>query len=471
MERKIGDVLCEEGYTTREQIQSALLAQSMMNRSKLLGQILIEEGYLTPSQAKLSNSCPKCLLLEMTARINSSTDLQSILLAIMESAEVIMEAEASSLITIDTKTQEMTIAVPTGPVSSEVMGIRIPPGKGICGWVATHGVPLIVEDVQKDLRFYGEVTGSGFSTKSIAAIPMHNSQGETIGILEVINRRDGSSFTEDDIPLLMALGNQAAIALERSRLQQDSMKKRLMDQELEIANQIQRNFWPKQMPVCEGIELTGVNLPAVQVSGDYYDFIEIDEDQCAIAIGDIAGKGVSAALLMATLRATLRAQVENNHPVDETISLVNNTLVKDTTPDRFATLFYGVLNTSKLEFTYVNAGHNPPFLYDNMSGEMKLLGEGGPIVGFLEDTVYTARTEKLRPGQVLVMYTDGITEAMNGDEEVFGEQRLIDVIRRYAEDSVGTLANRICRTVLDYAYDKPQYDDITLVLMKISKVV
>jgi sigma-B regulation protein RsbU (phosphoserine phosphatase) len=467
MRKRIGEILRERDYVTEAQINQALQLQSRSKPHKLLGQIFIEQGLISAEQARLYSYCQNCLLVDMIAHINSTIDLQSLLAAIMEAAKVIMEAEASSLIIKDRKTQELIIAVPTGPVSSEISGIRIPPAQGFCGWVATHGEPLIVENAQNDPRFFGDVSRD-FKTINLICVPIHDPQGKVIGVLEAINKRDGKGFTKEDIPLFSILADQAAIALEKARLQQEAIEKQLLEQELEMAHQIQRGFWPQQAPRYEGVELAGLNVPAVYVGGDYYDFIPLDDGGCALAIGDVSGKGVPAALLMATLRSSLRAQIENNHAAAETVFLVNNMLVKDTPADKFATLFYGVLDTASFEFTYVNAGHNPPILYDRKRKQMKRLATGGPIIGVLEHHSFEASCEKLQPGQLLLLYTDGVTEALNRKEEIFGEARLQELIRRHAAEDAKTLIDRVHQAVVDFTEGVLRLDDMTLMVMKIE---
>ena len=479
--KRLGQILVERGIITESQArlfnycQKCLLLDvishfnSPREMQSLLSSVVeaVEEGIITKSQAQLFDYCQKCLLLDMISHINSTIDIQSLLIAIMEASEVIMEAEASSLIMLDKETQELIIVVPTGPASSEISGIRIPKGQGFCGWVVSHEVPLVVDDAQNDPRFFGDVADD-FHTTNLICVPLHNSEGETIGALEAINKQDGGSFIEEDIPLFEALADQAAIALEKARLYKESVEKQLLEQQLDLARQIQEGFWPKQLPSYEGIELAGMNVPATHVGGDYYDFIPMDSNRCALVIGDISGKGEAAALLMATLRAALRAQVENKHPVEETIFLVNNMLVKDTPPEKYVTLFYGVFDVARHEFTYVNAGHNPPMLYDQHTGEMNLLSTGGTIIGFLEDIPFEAACENLRPGQALLLYTDGITEAQNPAGEMFGEERLQALVRQYADDDAKSLMGQIHQTVIDFTQGAPQYDDITLVVMKVS---
>lgn len=471
MIKRVGEILQDKGYISEGQLEEALHIQSQSRPHKLLGQILMDRGFLSRQQAQLYNYCQECQILDLVARINSTNDLQTLLSRIIEAACEIMKAEGgSSVILRDQKSGDLIISVPTGPASKELSGTHIPAGQGLCGWVVSHGQPLVISDASKDPRFYKKVDKlTGFATRDVICVPLRIPQGEIIGALEAVNRRGGQAFTEADVPLFSVFADQAAIALERSRLQKEALEKKLLDQELGLAYQVQKGFWPKELPSYPGISVAAMNLPAMQVSGDYYDFIQTEGDGCTVVIGDVSGKGISAALLMATLRAMLRAQLENKHSLEETIFLVNNTLVKDSASNKFVTLFCGVLDSRKREFTYVNAGHNPPLLYDRTTGEMKnLTAGGGPVLGFMKDRKFEVATQRLCPGQVLVLFTDGVIEAQNSAEEFFEEERLRRVISEYADENAQLLMNRIYQAVKDFMGESPQSDDLTLIIVKVE---
>jgi sigma-B regulation protein RsbU (phosphoserine phosphatase) len=467
MVKRIGEILCDKGCVTPHQIDQALAIQSKLKPHQLLGQILLNQNAISETEAQLLSYCQKCLLLDMVGRINSTLDQESLLSAIMEAAQIIMEAEVSSLFLRDLGTGELLIAVPTGPAKAEISGIRIPPGQGICGWVAAHGQPLIVEDPQNDPRFFGEVS-EGFHTRNLVCVPLYNSEGQIVGALQACNKRGAGGFTQADISLFSSLADQAAIALEKTRLQKESLEKRILERELALAAEIQKVFWPSEIPVYRGIGIAAFSDPATQIGGDYYDFVGVGEDCCGLIIGDISGKGVPAALLMATLRATLRAHFEGSRSVEEILKSVNDVLVRDTPLEKFATLFVGLLDHRKLELTYVNAGHNPPLLYDVNARQLRRLSVGGPIVGVFPGAKFESAFEKLGPGQLLVAYTDGVTEAAGPDGEMFGEERLEALICRHAEDDVETLKERIRQTVAEFSRGAAQQDDITLIVVKVS---
>ncbi len=406
------------------------------------------------------------LLVELIARINSTRDTGTLLHSVMEAAREIMEAEASSLLLLEPETGDLILSIPTGPASAEISGARLPKGKGFAGWVVEHGQPVLTADAQADPRFFGDIAGSGFKTRDLISVPLRSTDGETIGVLQAVNRTGGKPFDERDLPIFTALANQAAIAIERDRLTQEALRRQLLEQELTLASEIQKGFWPKTIPSHPGFDFWGMSLPAAHVGGDYYDFIELDSAQVGLVVADVSGKGVAAALLMASLRSVLRAQVENRHPIQETLTLVNNTLVGDTPSSKFVTLFFGILDCATRELVYVNAGHNPPLLHDSASGAVKLLEIGGPIVGFRAGLPFQAGREKLEPGQVLTIFSDGVTEAQNRNEDFFGDERLDQVIRAHIDRPAQEIVRQIHAAVKTFAKGAPQSDDITLVVVR-----
>lgn len=408
-------------------------------------------------------------LIEVFGDINSTLDLNKVLMRIMKSAERVMHAEASSLMMRDEETDELIISVPTGPATAKLSGFRVPSGKGISGWVAAHGQPTAVPDVSKDPRFYGNVDEeSGFQTKSIVCVPMKNQEGKIIGVLQVLNRIDGNPFTDEDIPLFTAFADQAAIAIENARLHIEELAKERLERELILARQIQQGFWPENPLPIDGLSIAGMSHPAMDVGGDYYDFIPITDNQLGIIVGDISGKGISAALLMATFRAALRAQIDINRSASDTISLVNNSIVRDTPPEKYLTLFYGVFDTNTRQLIYVNGGHTPGFLYNAHSKEEKYLDLGGTLVGFLENFPFEEGEESLESGSVLLLFSDGATDALNMDDEEFGFERLYALVREHCHLDAKGLIDVIYQNIIQFSKGASQFDDITMIVLKIE---
>ncbi len=408
------------------------------------------------------------LLLDAVRRVNTRVDLTSVLGTIMDAAKTIMDAEASSLMMLDPKSQELVVTLPTGPVSAEISGLRIPAGKGFAGWVASTGQPLIANDARNDPRFFGDLAKSPFRTENLICVPLRDSQGQVTGVLQAVNRRENGVFEENDIPLFSAFADQAAIAIEKSQLYQASLEKERLEQQLLLAREIQVGFWPKEIPSYERVTLAGKSWPAYQVGGDYYDVVPIDDKRCALIIADVSGKGIPAAMIMAAVRGALRTQMDIHASMSEITAALNRMLERDTPIGKYLTLFWAILNVETLEMTYTNAGHNPPFVFNPETKTAEGLSEGGPVLGLFPNLVFTSTARALSPGELLVMYTDGIVEAQNMAEEMYGDNRLLARIAEASTcDAAGAL-DLIERDVNAFSAGAPQYDDATLVIAKVK---
>ena len=406
-------------------------------------------------------------LVDLIAEINSSQETEALLGNIMRAAEEVMEAEASSLMLLDHETGELTITLPTGPARSEISGVRIPAGEGFGGWVVENRQPLLIEDAARDSRFFGEVARSQFRTRDLVCVPMTSPRGEILGALQAINHRGSERFQEPDVALLTALAAQAAIALERDRLLKESIQKEILENELRLASDIQTGFWPGQLPEYENVSFAGDSRPARHVGGDYYDFVPIDEQRIALVIADVSGKGVGAALMMVELRAVLRARLKGLLSLEDVVGALNAVLVEDTPIGKFATLFVAVLNTEDRVLRYVNAGHDPPVLL-RAGGKLLELREGGPIVGFRKSFSFPEGEEELDSDDLLVMFTDGVTETQRSPEEFFGRERLVAEIRNHRETPPRELIKHIQNRLESFQGDQPQHDDVTLLIARVE---
>jgi sigma-B regulation protein RsbU (phosphoserine phosphatase) len=215
-----------------------------------------------------------------------------------------------------------------------------------------------------------------------------------------------------------------------------------------------------------GLDLAGLNIPYRDVGGDYYDWIRIVDNQIGLAIGDVSGKGVAAALLMAAFRASLLAEIRNHYAIRRILQKVNRLLFESTEPGKFVTAFYGVLDAKNRVFTFSNAGHNPPLLL-HADGRAEWLTEGGLALGVLEDTTYEERPTPLMTGDVLVLYTDGVTEAANEHEEEFGVERLERLVRETAHRPAAEIVEAIRTQVNDFTGERHLNDDLTLLVARL----
>jgi serine phosphatase RsbU (regulator of sigma subunit) len=274
--------------------------------------------------------------------------------------------------------------------------------------------------------------------------------------------------SEDELGDLATSFNVMAGAVKRGR--EEAIARERLERELETARQIQERLLPHEMPQLPGFEIAGTSLPSQQVGGDYFDFLDMGSGKLGVAIADVSGKGIPAALLMANLQASLHAQIIKKGTVAEVASRMNSLLVRSTDTHMFATFFYGILDRIKSTFTSTNAGHNPPLLFST-DGKARRLEAGGLVLGFLPDQKYTQETVGLKQGEVLVLYTDGITEARGRSsrkisENLFGEEKLIEVVRANLAKSAVDIQAAILKAISNHTSNAAQDDDITLVVIK-----
>ena len=296
-------------------------------------------------------------------------------------------------------------------------------------------------------------------------IPLSH-RGDLNGILCLGNKLTRTSFSAEDAALLNVLSDQIAIALENIELYEEKLERQYIQKEIAVARDIQKMLLPYQIPCGKNFEISAMNIPSKEVGGDYYDFIQLDEHHIGVAIGDISGKGIPGAMLMSNLQATLRASAWKSDQPAEVMKKINHQISNTTSPEKFATFFYGILDSKKLTFTYSNAGHNYPII-KKRKGEYCHLTGGGLVIGVKQDYEYEQTRIQLNHGDTLVFYTDGITEALNPEIEEFGEQKLLDIIVGFPYHTAEELRNHIYEEMISFTQGGSQYDDITLIVLQI----
>jgi sigma-B regulation protein RsbU (phosphoserine phosphatase) len=287
------------------------------------------------------------------------------------------------------------------------------------------------------------------------------------GILTLGEKATRTHYTSEDMTVLSVLSSQAAIAFENAHLYQDILDKQRMEEELRLGQEIQRNLLPNICPTGESFELAGYNLPSKEVGGDYYDFIPLTDDRIGIAIGDISGKGIPAAILMSNLQASFRISAGQGALPSDVVRQVNGQIAKTTSIEKFATFFYGIFNPKTYSFEYTNAGHNYPILL-RKNGSHSMLKEGGLVIGVVEKADYQTKALRLKTGDTLLLYTDGITEAMNPSGEEFGEVRLVNCLARTNQNSAQEILENVLTEVTDFTRGDTHSDDLTLVVLRVK---
>ncbi|MFQ6094466.1 MAG: PP2C family protein-serine/threonine phosphatase [bacterium] len=336
-------------------------------------------------------------------------------------------------------------------------------GISLTGWMIKNQKPLLINDLRTDPRFRS-FTDVESHIRSVLSVPL-KVKDRLIGSINLINKQEGT-FTEDDQRLLSIIATQSAQVIENARLYEEERKKERIMRDLIMAREIQMSLLPKKDPQLPGVDIAGRNIPAQEVGGDYYDFVPLKENRLVIALGDVSGKGIPAALLMSNLQAALRSQTTTSPLPKESIAQINGLLHSCTDSQKFVTLFYGIFDVNTRSLRYTNAGHNPPILVDPQGGHT-VLDIGGLVLGVLPQFPYEEGAIDLNPGQVLVLYSDGITEAVDEKEAQFGEERLIQTVREHADLGAAEISEKILGRVRTFARAVPQQDDMTLVVLKV----
>ena len=399
------------------------------------------------------------LLLELTTQISGSLEMNRLLEQILDLVFQVVRYDAAGIYLVNKKTQFIREQTTRGyePDRDEAMQLKV--GKGLIGWAVKTGQGVIVSDVLTDPRYIS----AREPTRSEMVAPIRIGS-EVIGAFN-LESDEPDAYESEDMHLLTAFASQAAVAIERTRLHEEVLEKRRLEEEVTIGQRIQRTFLPERNPELPHFDIAGANYSSDLVGGDYYDFIRIADQHLGIVVGDVSGKGIPAALIMASFRASLIAEIRNNYAIRTVFTKVNRLLWESVEPDRFVTAMYGVLDVDARRFTYVNAGHNPAFLYRAAEDRFDQLDATGPLLGTLETATYKERHAEIPAGDILVLYTDGVTEAMNGAGDFFGEDRLRDVIRERKGDPAALIVRAIWDAVRGFR-DREQHDDLTLVVVK-----
>ncbi len=406
-------------------------------------------------------SLERAVLLEVGRALALPMELAEVLEAIMDQLRRIVHYDAAAIYLLDRETGEIASEASRGYPPEFLEDDRLRIGEGIVGWVAKTGESVSVADARSDTRYLVARP----QTRSELACPIV-SQGRIIGVFNLEND-ELDAYHEGHLEFLKTFASQAAAAIERARLLTEVLSARNLERELEIARGIQASFLPTTPPAVPGLDLAGLNIPYREVGGDYFDYIRIVENQLGLAIGDVSGKGVAAALLMAAFRASLLAEIRNHFAIRRILQKVNRLLFESTDAGKFVTAFYGVLDAKNRVFTFANAGHNPPLLL-RANGTVEWLSEGGLPLGVMEEATYEERPVPLGVGDVLVLYTDGVTEASDESEEQFGVERLEALVRRHAASPAAELVEAIRHDVEACTGERHLNDDLTVVVARLS---
>jgi sigma-B regulation protein RsbU (phosphoserine phosphatase) len=401
------------------------------------------------------------VLVEASKLINSSIEPSVLFSSIVSIAREQLGVERGTLFFVDEAKGELWARI---PAEGDVSEIRLPMGKGIAGTVAATGETVIVADAWEDPRFDSSVDRrSGFRTRSILCVPIRNRNGRIVGVLQLLNKKDGE-FGAADLEFLSLVSDHVAIGMENATNHLSLLEKDRMQRELALGQEIQKRLLPEPPRGIPGVEIAARSVSCFEVGGDTYDFLELPSGGLGLAIADVSGKGVPAALVMSSLQAALRVAA----PLDENpvrLAARLDKLVRDLAGGRkYVTFFFGVYDPATGSLKYVNAGHNPP-LHLWFGGTATLASTGVPI-GLVPMPAWREAEVLLAPGDTLVLYTDGLTEATSPEDEEFGNERFQALAASLASRPTEEVVAGLLAGVTAYEAGTPPSDDKTLVVLR-----
>ena len=405
------------------------------------------------------------MLLDITKTISRSLDLEEVLTLVMDTLDSLIPYDAAGIYLIEKNSDGTSPyvfksrALRGYEISFDLIEPRLNMGEGFIGYVAQTGEPLLSSDVHQDSRYFHarEKTRSEMVAPIIA-------NDEVIGVFDLeSNKLD--AYNHDDLAILQMLASQVAIIIEKVQLHEQLVEKKRIQAQLEVARQVQLALLPERDPRLKNFDISAYNFSTEEISGDYYDWVQIFDDQIGVVVADAVGKGIPAALLMAFLRASLRSAIQTGYAPHISLSKINDLLWDSVEDNQFVTAIYGILDATNRTLVYSNAGHNPPLLV-KASGETRFVEYGDMPLGMFRNQRYHQHFIRFETGQTLVLYTDGITEAATVDGEEYGNgrlaQRVLDGINLPAKE----LIDFIRKDVADFTERKFLDDDGTLFIVK-----
>lgn len=328
---------------------------------------------------------------------------------------------------------------------------------------AVEGRAVLTVDAQADDRFGSAQSIRIQGIRSVLCVPLWSDR-EVTGLIYVDNLLSDHAFSQNDLRLLGLIANMAAVKVENLRLLRQQIEKERMEEQLELAARIQRRLLPQSDPVISGYQVRALSRSCYEIGGDYYDFVERKPGVLALVVADVSGKGVGAALLMAAFQASLRTLLREPTPLPAIVRRINELLLESATPGKFVTAFVGELDLAAHRLTYVNAGHNPPVLLG--ADGARLLEGTGPVVGILPGAAYRESAVEVGAGDLLVLYTDGITEREGQGDEEFGLDRLSSFFAARREAALASLPEALLEKLTEFSGGAPPRDDSTVVLLR-----
>jgi sigma-B regulation protein RsbU (phosphoserine phosphatase) len=405
--------------------------------------------------------------------ITSLMDLEQILKSLTQTFIKDMFIDTTSVMLLSADGSAYQVYLADGENNQELEKISIKRDEPIIGIIEKEKKELTKNDILEDPKYksFSETCAKKFEALNASLMVPMIFQDKVIGFLTLGEKKSGKFYNREDIDLLHTVSNQGAVAIENARLFQENLEKQRMEEELNIARDLQTSMLPASCPQIDGFEIAAFSVSAREVGGDFYDFIEMGAEKAGMVIGDVTGKSVSGALVMSASRSVFRMLSEDELSVGESMTRANRRLKKDIKSGMFVALLYVVLNGQDKSMSLCSAGQTQPILLSAQTGEASLVETEGDTfpLGILDEANYQETKLQLERGDKVVLYTDGIVEAMNEKEEMFGFERLMELTQKARSMSAGALLKEIIKRVNEFAGGAAQHDDITVIVVNVEK--
>ncbi|MCC7493317.1 MAG: SpoIIE family protein phosphatase [Fimbriimonadaceae bacterium] len=474
-----GEDFCIAAVAARKPLVEGFLAL-ILRWMLLIGTVVVLGmasfvGLVTRSKASVEQeqrrSEERHSLLKISQSLLSERSLQEVLTRISDEAVALFRAEGATIALVDEETDEIVfhyVSSRRQEVVAQLQGLRLKKDQGLLGWVVSTGQAVVVNEAKKDRRVTKSVDEkTGGQTQSLLCAPLVNQKGECFGAVELVNNLD-TPFQDSDLVLLRSLAVTASAAVERAVFLEREAAQQRLQREMEIARTVQQGLLPRSFPKLPGLTVAGHSDPAREVGGDFYDFIPVGDHHLGLVIADVADKGLGAAMFMVMCRSLLYSCAHRELSPAKVLEELNSRILEVSSSDLFVTVFYGLLDVRSRRLTYTNGGHNPPLLYRFGSGVLSQVKLPGMALGVLEPLGLDEATIDLAVGDRLVLYTDGVTDAINPRLEQFGTDRLAAVVAANGDHDAAATVAAVRTAVETHVEGEPQFDDITLAVLQVT---
>jgi sigma-B regulation protein RsbU (phosphoserine phosphatase) len=424
---------------------------------------------LEEENRRLRKAIEELSILNDLARVISSTmESQAVMEMIVKRSVKAIGAEQGAITLVEeSSSSPFKTLIRAADSSRERTRLRI--DQNIVGWMIIHKKPLLSNDVENDPNFKMFRTSSAASVKSLLCVPLLV-KSKLIGILTLFNKKDNQNFTEDDQRLLVIIASQSGQVLEAARLYEQEQAKLALERELTAAREIQKSLLPKELPEMPGIDVAARSSPALEVGGDYYDFIPLGDGHVEMVLADVSGKGLGAALLAAMGKGVLYSEVTRTQSPKAVVADTNRIIRQYLQRKSFITLLLALIDTQRRTLNVSCAGHCPPIVYKERRHVAEWLHVRGAALNFMDDLQCEEAELNLETGDVYVFFSDGITEAANAKGELFGDERLKSLVETTHERKASEILDSILTGVNLFSTGAKQSDDQTVVVLKVKEV-